>query len=289
MTYQDEENFKKVGVLQYLNLLDKIIYQGKFKQDRTGTGTLSLFGEQMRFDLKAGFPLLTTKKIHFKSVLFELLWFIKGDTNINYLNDNGCSIWDEWADQHGNLGPIYGKQWRNWTGIDGNFDQLQNLVDTIKNNPNSRRMLVSAWNVNDLPNEHLTARQNVQNNKMALAACHTLFQAYVSDNRLSIQLYARSQDFFLGTPFNIASYALLTHLLAHICQLDVGELIWVGGDVHLYQNHIEQAKLQLTRQPKKLPEIEIKKTIASLDQIVAEDILLKNYQFHPAIKAPISI
>lgn len=220
----------------YLELLDKVLKEGAEKEDRTGTGTLSLFGAQLRFDLQKGFPLLTTKRVHFKSVVYELLWFLRGDTNIRYLRENGVSIWDEWADENGDLGPVYGKQWRNWNG----FDQIQNILDTLKHDPDSRRMLVSSWNVSELP-------------QMALAPCHALFQFYVANDRLSCQLYQRSADLFLGVPFNIASYALLTHMIAAQSGLMVGDFVWTGGDVHLYRNHLEQARLQLSRAPMELP------------------------------------
>lgn len=269
----------------YLALMQRLLNEGMPKGDRTGTGTLSLFGQQMRFDLSQGFPLLTTKKIHFKSVIHELLWFLSGDTHIGYLHANGVSIWDEWADEKGNLGPIYGKQWRDWQG----HDQIQQVITQIKTNPNSRRLIVSAWNVADLPDESLSPQANVQQGKMALAACHTLFQFYVAQGRLSCQLYARSQDYFLGTPFNIASYALLTHLVAQQCDLAVGDLVWVGGDVHLYQNHLEQARLQLSREPYPLPQLRITRRPASIFEYDYADFSLENYLAHPAIKAPIAI
>ena len=234
----------------YLELLKQIIEEGEEKEDRTGTGTLSLFARQQRFDLQAGFPIITTKKIHFKSVVAELLWFLRGDTNIKFLKDNGCSIWDEWADEQGNLGPIYGKQWRNWSGSKGkNYDQIKTLLQNLKEKPHSRRMILSGWNVEDLPDENIKPKENVKQGKMALACCHLLSQLFVNQGKLSLLFFARSQDYFLGTPFNIASYALLTHLLALHSDLEVGELIWFGGDVHLYKNHLEQAKLQLTRKP----------------------------------------
>ena len=226
---------------QYLELMKKILDEGAQKSDRTGTGTLSLFGHQMRFNLAEGFPLVTTKKCHLKSIIYELLWFLNGDTNIKYLKDHGVSIWDEWADENGELGPIYGHQWRSWKSADGSVvDQISNAVRDIKNNPDSRRIIVSAWNAGEI-------------DKMALAPCHALFQFYVVNNKLSCQLYQRSCDVFLGVPFNIASYALLTHMMAQQCDLDVGDFVWTGGDVHLYSNHLEQAKLQLSRTPRELP------------------------------------
>ena len=232
---------------QYLELMKKILDEGAQKSDRTGTGTLSLFGHQMRFNLAEGFPLVTTKKCHLKSIIYELLWFLNGDTNIKYLKDHGVSIWDEWADENGELGPIYGHQWRSWKSADGSVvDQISNAVRDIKNNPDSRRIIVSAWNAGEI-------------DKMALAPCHALFQFYVVNNKLSCQLYQRSCDVFLGVPFNIASYALLTHMMAQQCDLDVGDFVWTGGDVHLYSNHLEQAKLQLSRTPRELPVLKIKR------------------------------
>jgi len=243
---------------QYLALLDKILQQGIQKGDRTGSGTLSVFGHQMRFDLQQGFPLITTKKVHVKSIIHELLWFLNGDTNIAYLNEHGVTIWDEWADDEGNLGPVYGQQWRSWPLANGEtVDQIAVVLDQLKNNPNSRRMIVSAWNVADLPDESISPQQNVEQGKMALAACHTLFQFYVADGKLSCQLYQRSCDTFLGLPFNIASYAFLTHMLAQQANLDVGEFVWTGGDVHLYLNHLQQAKEQLKRSPFSLPTLEL--------------------------------
>lgn len=261
----------------YLNLLEHILQQGAEKSDRTGTGTLSVFGYQMRFDLNQGFPLLTTKKLHMRSIIHELLWFLRGDTNIHYLKENGVSIWDEWADEHGDLGPIYGKQWRSWPSADGRtIDQLSQLLEQIKTNPDSRRLIVSAWNVGEL-------------DQMALMPCHALFQFYVVNNQLSCQLYQRSADVFLGVPFNIASYALLTHMIAQQCDLDVGEFIWTGGDCHLYLNHLEQTKIQLSREPLTLPKLEIKRKPASLFDYQYEDFEFINYQAHPGIKAPIAV
>ena len=261
----------------YLQLIEHILQHGVEKKDRTGTGTLSVFAHQMRFNLADGFPMVTTKKLHMKSIVHELLWFLNGDTNIAYLRDNGVTIWDEWADKEGELGPVYGKQWRSWPTQDGRtIDQFAEVLQQIKTNPDSRRLLVSAWNVGEL-------------DKMALAPCHALFQFYVANNRLSCQLYQRSADVFLGVPFNIASYALLTHMVAQQCDLGVGEFIWTGGDCHLYLNHLEQAKLQLQRQPLPLPQLLIKHKPASLFDYHFEDFEFINYQSHPAIKAPIAI
>lgn len=275
---------------QYLDLVQTILDHGHQKGDRTGSGTLSIFGYQMRFNLADGFPLVTTKKIHIKSIIHELLWFLQGDTNIGYLKANGVSIWDEWADEQGDLGPVYGAQWRNWPTANGEtIDQIDQIVEQIKRTPNSRRMLVSAWNVADLPNESLSPQQNVADGKMALAACHALFQFYVADGKLSCQLYQRSCDTFLGLPFNIASYALLTHMLAQQCDLQVGDFVWTGGDVHLYLNHLEQAKLQLSRQPYALPKLLLKRKPASIFEYTYDDFEIVGYQAHPAIKAPISV
>ncbi len=262
----------------YHKLLQHIIENGQKKSDRTGTGTLSVFGYQMRFDLNDGFPLVTTKKIHLKSVIHELLWFLKGDTNIQYLNENGVRIWNEWADEQGNLGPVYGKQWRSWTAPDGQvIDQIQQVIQEIKSNPDSRRLIVNSWNVGEL-------------SQMALTPCHALFQFYVSnDKKLSCQLYQRSADVFLGVPFNIASYALLTHMIAEQCDLDVGEFIWTGGDCHLYSNHVEQAQLQLSREPFALPELIIHRKPNSIFDYQFEDFEVKNYQCHLTIKAPIAV
>ncbi len=275
---------------QYLELLEKILHEGTLKGDRTGTGTLSIFGHQMRFNLAEGFPLVTTKKIHVKSIIHELLWFLNGDQNTAYLKEHGVTIWDEWADVDGGLGPIYGCQWRSWPAPDGRrIDQFQQVIDQLKTNPNSRRMIVSAWNVADLPNESLTPQQNVANGKMALAPCHAFFQFYVADGKLSCQLYQRSCDTFLGVPFNIASYALLTHMVAQQCELDVGDFIWTGGDVHLYLNHQAQAKLQLSRQPYDLPRLTIKRKPESIFSYAYDDFVLENYQAHAPIKADISV
>ena len=260
---------------EYLDLLQRVKDTGKQKGDRTGTGTLSVFGHQMRFNLEESFPLVTTKKIHFKSVAYELLWFLKGDTNIKYLKENGVSIWDEWADDNGNLGPVYGKQWRKWEGVNGLYDQVTEVIDQIKHNPDSRRHVVSAWNVADIPN-------------MALAPCHILFQFYVVNGKLSCQLYQRSADIFLGVPFNIASYALLTHMVANVCDLEVGDFVHTLGDAHLYLNHLEQAEEQLSRKPLEPPQI-IVQPKKSIDEFEFEDFELVNYQFHPHIPAKVAV
>jgi thymidylate synthase len=262
---------------QYHTLLQHILKNGVPKSDRTGTGTLSTFGYQMRFNLAEGFPLVTTKKLHVKSIIHELLWFLKGDTNIGYLKENGVRIWDEWADEEGNLGPVYGKQWRSWTGADGNtIDQITDVIQQVKNNPDSRRMIVSAWNVGELP-------------QMALMPCHALFQFYVAEGKLSCQLYQRSADVFLGVPFNIASYALLTLMLAQVCGLQPGEFIHTFGDVHIYNNHLEQVRLQLSRQPFPLPRMRLNENVKDILAFRYEDFQLENYQFHPAIKAPVAV
>lgn len=275
---------------QYLDLLQKILVEGNSKGDRTGSGTLSVFGVQLRFSLADGFPLITTKQVHFKSIIHELLWFLQGDSNIAYLQANNVSIWNEWADSDGNLGPIYGKQWRSWPAANGTtIDQIAQVVQQIKEMPNSRRLIVSAWNVADLPDETMSPQANVQQGKMALAPCHMLFQFYVADEKLSCQLYQRSCDTFLGLPFNIASYALLTHMLAQQCNLKVGDLIWTGGDVHLYMNHLQQAKQQLRRQPYPLPKLRIKRQPDSIFDYCYDDFELLDYQAHPHIKAPISV
>jgi len=274
----------------YLDLLNKLLTEGQIKGDRTGSGTRSIFGHQMRFDLAQGFPLLTTKKVHFKSIIHELLWFLKGDTNIAYLQQHGVKIWNEWADENGDLGAIYGAQWRSWTSPTGEkIDQLAQLMQQLRDTPNSRRMVVSAWNVADLPDERFSPQQNVKQGKMALAACHALFQFYVANGKLSCQLYQRSCDTFLGLPFNIASYALLTQMIAQQCDLAVGDFIWTGGDVHLYLNHTEQATQQLQRQPKPLPRVQIQRTPASLFDYQYEDFVLENYDPHPPISAAISV
>jgi thymidylate synthase len=262
---------------QYLDLLQHILDNGTEKTDRTGTGTRSCFGYQMRFDLQKGFPMVTTKKLHVKSIFYELLWFLKGDTNIKYLKDNGVSIWDEWANEAGELGPVYGEQWRSWKGADGAVvDQITELIKQIKTTPDSRRLIVSAWNVAELP-------------KMALMPCHTLFQFYVADGKLSCQLYQRSADVFLGVPFNIASYALLTMMIAQVCDLECGDFVHSFGDVHLYNNHIEQAKLQLTRTPFELPTLKINPAVKDIFGFDFSDFTIENYQCHPGIKAPVAI
>jgi thymidylate synthase len=274
----------------YLDLLQLLLDEGTAKGDRTGTGTLSRFGHQMRFDLNAGFPLVTTKKVHLKSVIHELLWFMQGDTNTQYLRDNGVSIWDEWATEDGDLGPLYGAQWRSWPTPDGgSIDQLTEVVESIKVRPNSRRLLISAWNPSLLPDETQSPQDNVRAGRMALAPCHTLFQFYVADNQLSCQLYQRSADVFLGVPFNIASYALLTHLVADQCGLGVGDFIWTGGDVHLYQNHVEQAREQLSREPRPLPTLTLAHTPDSILDYRESDIVIDGYDPHPHIKAPVAI
>jgi thymidylate synthase len=262
---------------QYLNLMRDILENGTRKEDRTGTGTLSVFGRQLHFDLSKGFPLVTTKKLHIRSIIVELLWFLRGDTNVKYLHDHGVTIWDEWADENGDLGPVYGHQWRSWPTPDGkSIDQISQLLAQIRKNPNSRRHIVSAWNPAEV-------------DKMALPPCHALFQFYVADGKLSCQLYQRSADYFLGVPFNIASYALLTHIVAQQCDLLPGEFVWTGGDVHLYTNHIEQAQLQLSRQPYSLPQLRIKQKASSLFEYNFEDFEIMNYQSHSSIKAPIAV
>jgi thymidylate synthase len=262
---------------QYLDLLQHILHHGVEKPDRTGTGTLSCFGYQMRFDLNKGFPLVTTKKLHLKSIIHELLWFLKGETNTAYLKENGVSIWDEWADENGELGPVYGKQWRSWTGAEGKVvDQISELIKQIKSNPDSRRLIVSAWNVSELP-------------KMALMPCHVLFQFYVAEGKLSCQLYQRSADVFLGVPFNIASYALLTMMIAQVCDLQPGEFIHTFGDVHIYSNHMDQVKLQLNRTPFHTPTMKLNPAVKNIFDFKFEDFRLENYQFHPAIKAPVAV
>jgi thymidylate synthase len=262
---------------QYLDFLRHIRERGASKGDRTGTGTLSVFGYQMRFDLNAGFPVVTTKKLHLRSIIYELLWFLRGDTNIKYLQEHGVSIWDEWADKNGELGPVYGKQWRSWPTPDGrNIDQLSVVLEQLKANPNSRRILVSAWNVGEL-------------DRMALLPCHALFQFYVADGRLSCQLYQRSADALLGVPFNIASYALLTHMIAQQVNLKVGDFVWTGGDCHLYLNHLEQADLQLSRTPYPLPQLRLKRKPGSLFEYAFEDFEIVDYRYHAAIKAPIAV
>lgn len=261
----------------YLDLLDHVLTHGVRKEDRTGTGTLSVFGHQMRFPLADGFPLLTTKKLHTRSIIHELLWFLKGDTNIGYLHDNGVTIWDEWADAEGNLGPVYGAQWRSWPTPDGqHIDQITRVVEDIRRSPDSRRLIVSAWNVGELPH-------------MALPPCHALFQFYVAEGRLSCQLYQRSADIFLGVPFNIASYALLTHMVAQQTDLEPGEFIWTGGDCHLYLNHLDQARLQLSRTPRALPRLKLARRPESIFDYRFEDFVIEDYDPWPGIKAPIAV
>ncbi len=275
---------------QYLDLLRHVIEKGVTKADRTGTGTTSVFGYQMRFDLADGFPLVTTKKIHTKSVIHELLWFLRGDTNIAYLKENGVSIWDEWATESGDLGPVYGKQWRSWEGPNGQtVDQIQWLIDEIKANPESRRLVVSAWNPVVLPDVQYSPVQNAQNGKQALPPCHCLFQFYVAEGKLSCQLYQRSADVFLGVPFNIASYSLLTMMIAQVCALQPGEFIHTFGDVHLYSNHREQAAIQLERDPLPLPVMKLNPNVTSLFDFTFDDFELENYQHHPHIAAPVAI
>lgn len=262
---------------QYLDLLKHILDTGNTKTDRTGTGTTSCFGYQMRFNLKDGFPLVTTKKVHMKSIIYELLWFLKGETNIQYLKEHNVKIWDEWADENGELGPVYGKQWRSWEGKDGVvIDQISEAVKQIKNNPDSRRIIVSAWNVAEL-------------SKMALMPCHTIFQFYVADGKLSCQLYQRSADVFLGVPFNIASYALLTLMMAQVCELETGDFIHTFGDVHIYSNHVEQVNLQLSRTPYPLPTMKLNPAVKNIFDFDFDDFTLENYQSHPAIKAPVAV
>jgi len=262
---------------QYLTLVRHILDHGTRKSDRTGTGTLSVFGDQMRFDLKAGFPLLTTKKVHLRSIIYELLWFLRGETNVRYLHENKVTIWDEWADAQGDLGPIYGYQWRSWPAPDGrHVDQISQVIDEIKRHPDSRRLIVSAWNVGDL-------------DRMALSPCHALFQFYVSGGRLSCQLYQRSADVFLGVPFNIASFALLTMMVAQVCNLGAGEFVHTFGDVHLYMNHLEQARLQLEREPRPLPAMKLNPDVKSIFDFRFGDFTLENYDPHPSIKAPIAV
>ncbi|MEC9064997.1 MAG: thymidylate synthase [Bacteroidota bacterium] len=272
---------------QYQDLLKHIKENGIEKKDRTGTGTISVFGYQMKFDLNDGFPLVTTKKLHLRSIIYELIWFINGGTNINYLNENGVSIWDEWADENGDLGPIYGAQWRNWNN-DG-IDQLKEVISSIKENPSSRRMIVTAWNPNIIPNTKKTFSQNVKEGKAALPPCHAFFQFYVADNKLSCQMYQRSADVFLGVPFNIASYSLLTFMIAQVCELQVGEFIHTLGDAHIYLNHLEQVELQLSRDPLELPKLKLNPIIKSIEDFKYEDIEIVNYKFHPPIKGKISI
>jgi thymidylate synthase len=275
---------------QYLDLLRTIRETGLAKGDRTGTGTLSIFGHQMRFDLREGFPLVTTKKLHIRSIVHELLWFLQGDTNIGYLRDNGVRIWDEWATEEGELGPVYGRQWRRWPAADGRtVDQIAEAVELLRSNPNSRRIIVAAWNPAELPDEAGSPHENVRTGRMALAPCHCLFQFWVGEGRLSCQLYQRSCDVFLGVPFNIASYALLTHMMAQQADLEVGDFVWTGGDVHLYSNHLEQADLQLTREPRPLPRLVIKRRPPSIFDYRYDDFEIRGYEAEPHIKAAVSV
>ena len=272
---------------QYLDLVQHVMENGCQKGDRTGTGTKSVFGYQMRFDLADGFPMVTTKKLHLKSIIYELLWFLKGDSNIKYLQDNGVKIWDAWADENGNLGPVYGHQWRNWNSEE--IDQISELIKELKTNPNSRRMLVSAWNPSVLPDNSKSFSENVANNKAALPPCHAFFQFYVSDGKLSCQLYQRSADVFLGVPFNIASYALLTMMIAQVCGFEVGEFIHTFGDAHIYNNHFEQVELQLSREPKPLPKMILNPAIKDIFDFTFEDFTLEGYEPHPLIKGSVAV
>lgn len=272
---------------QYHDLVKHVIENGTQKGDRTGTGTISVFGYQMRFDLSEGFPMVTTKKLHLKSIIHELLWFLKGDTNIAYLQENGVKIWDAWADENGNLGPVYGHQWRNWNSEE--IDQITELIETLKTNPNSRRMLISAWNPSVLPDTTVSFSENVANGKAALPPCHAFFQFYVSDGKLSCQLYQRSADIFLGVPFNIASYALFTMMVAQVCGLEVGEFIHTFGDAHIYNNHIEQVNLQLSREPRKLPIMKLNPNVTNIFDFTFDDFTLEGYEPHEHIKGAVSV
>ncbi len=272
---------------QYLDLVKHVLENGAVKGDRTGTGTRSVFGYQMRFDLAEGFPMVTTKKVHLKSIIFELLWFLKGDTNTKYLSENGVRIWNEWADSKGDLGPVYGHQWRNWNSEE--IDQIKDIVETLKKNPNSRRMLVSAWNPSVMPNTSVSFEENVANGKAALPPCHAFFQFYVADGKLSCQLYQRSADIFLGVPFNIGSYALLTMMMAQVCGYKVGEFIHTFGDAHIYNDHVEQLELQLSREPKKLPTMKLNPEVKNLFNFTYDDFELIDYDHHPHIKGKVSV
>jgi len=272
---------------QYHDLVKHVIANGNQKGDRTGTGTLSVFGYQMRFDLSEGFPMVTTKKLHLKSIIYELLWFLKGDTNIKYLQENGVKIWDEWADENGDLGPVYGHQWRNWNSEE--IDQITELIETLKTNPNSRRMLVSAWNPSVLPDTSVSFAENVANGKAALPPCHAFFQFYVANGKLSCQLYQRSADIFLGVPFNIASYALFTMMIAQVCDLQVGEFIHTFGDAHIYNNHMEQLELQLSRECRSLPTMKLNPEIKNIFDFKFEDFMLEGYNPHPHIKGDVAV
>ncbi len=272
---------------QYHDLLKHVLENGAQKGDRTGTGTKSVFGYQMRFDLSEGFPMVTTKKLHLKSIIYELLWFLKGDTNIEYLKENGVRIWNEWADENGDLGPVYGHQWRNWNSEE--IDQIQEIVDTLKTNPNSRRMLVSAWNPSVLPDTSVSFSENVANGKAALPPCHAFFQFYVADGKLSCQLYQRSADIFLGVPFNIASYALLTMMMAQVCGYEAGDFIHTFGDAHIYSNHMEQVELQLSREPRPLPTMKLNPEVKDIFDFKFEDFILEDYDPYPGIKAKVAV
>ncbi len=275
---------------QYLDLMQHVLDNGTKKEDRTGTGTLSVFGHQMRFDLAKGFPLVTTKKCHLRSIIHELLWFLKGETNIAYLKDNGVSIWDGWATEDGELGPVYGKQWRSWQDYDGNsIDQISELISQLKTNPDSRRLLVSAWNPAALPDTQFSPSENAEKGRQALPPCHTMFQFYVANNKLSCQLYQRSADIFLGVPFNIASYALLTMMIAQVCDFELGDFVHTLGDAHLYLNHLDQTKLQLSREPKALPQMKINADVKDIFSFSFEDFELTGYEPHAHIKAAVSI
>jgi thymidylate synthase len=272
---------------QYHDLVQHVLENGNQKGDRTGTGTKSVFGYQMRFDLSKGFPMVTTKKLHLKSIIYELLWFLKGDTNIQYLQENGVKIWDAWADENGDLGPVYGHQWRNWNSEE--IDQITELIETLKSNPNSRRMLVSAWNPSVLPDTSVSFSENVANNKAALPPCHAFFQFYVADGKLSCQLYQRSADIFLGVPFNIASYALFTMMIAQVCELEVGDFIHTFGDAHIYNNHVEQLELQLSRECRALPTMKLNPEIKNIFDFTFEDFTLEGYDPHPHIKGAVAV
>ena len=272
---------------QYLDLVEHVLKEGNEKSDRTGTGTKSVFGYQMRFDLSKGFPMVTTKKLHLKSIIYELLWFLKGDTNIDYLKKNGVKIWDAWAAANGDLGPVYGHQWRNWNS-DG-IDQIKEVINTLKNNPNSRRMLVTAWNPGVLPDTSISFEENVKQGKAALPPCHAFFQFYVHDNKLSCQLYQRSADIFLGVPFNIASYALLTEMVAHVCGYKAGDFVHTFGDAHIYNNHLDQLSLQSSREPKTLPKLKINKKITNILDFDFNDFEILNYEPHPHIKGKVAV
>ena len=276
-----------ISMKQYLDLVQHVMDNGCQKGDRTGTGTISVFGHQMRFDLSEGFPMVTTKKLHFKSIVYELLWFLKGDTNIKYLQENGVKIWDAWADNNGDLGPVYGHQWRNWNSEE--IDQIADLITELKTNPNSRRMLVSAWNPSVLPDTTKSFEENVANNKAALPPCHAFFQFYVANGKLSCQLYQRSADIFLGVPFNIASYALLTMMIAQVCDLEAGEFIHTFGDAHIYNNHIEQLQLQLSREPKSLPKMILNPSVKDIFKFEFDDFTLEGYDPHPLIKGNVAV